>query len=634
MRHVKCFLQILMCRHLRPNLLAFFAFFLFSHTQFANSAGTDFRLPSLFEDKQRLVLAAPMGVLVLPNQLTIEPNALSQSPMAEQFRPWQPGMSLPTTPEQVVWLRLQLPAQERPQSWMLRIPRLTLHRATLYQSTPSAPQTWTQQQSGLDVPRISWAVQSRDPIFEISTRSDQSQTFFIRLQHITPITEDIQLIHSTDFGNGASYVGTFNGLIIGLFSMLILISLISWRMHRNSHFGWLALLNVSVLLAQLTISGYMNMWIWSNSVFMAKTMLWVMPLFALAVLSRFAISVSYAKDLSKPIYVGLWGLIVVCCLLILSFFVQLEPARVVRNAIYAVGVIGIIGSVSWIAWRSQPWLWLLVLGFSPVVMAVFARLAHNLGWVSHMELALLAGVLSTAVSMVFTYAVLSWQQRQRSSATNREDALETVDIATGLYTERIARARLPQMILRSRQFSHGCGAILIRWVGYKAITENASAVDRGRVFAHLGNRIQRLLRDIDTAARFGDDQFLVLVEGPINRLQLIELASKIVATGLRPSPALPDRKGFELHLAIWLSSEQPADASELLELLKTRISQMEDGTPRRVQFINSAQSDKARLSPSRPAAGSALVEKINALEALQPSPIVISDPKQPSRNDV
>ncbi|TAG27366.1 MAG: diguanylate cyclase [Burkholderiales bacterium] len=600
-------------------LICFFC----STSAYAQTAASDgFQLPSLFEGNQQLKLDVPMGVLVLPKTQTVDPNQLLQSPHAEKFRAWNPDLLLPTSAEQDVWLRLQLPIQNRPQSWLLRIPRLTLHKATLFQSTPAAPSVWQQQSAGIGVPSSSWPMRSRDPIFEISTRSDLTQVFFIQLQNGNPITENIQLIHSADFGNGANYAGTLNGLTIGVFMMLTLISLISWRINRNSHFAWLALLSFAVLLAQLTVSGYMTMRIWTNSVYLAKIAGWVMPLIALAALSRFAMSVSYARDLSKPIYTSLWAVIAVCCAFSLCILAEFDLPRALLNATFASCMLVIIGALCWIAWRSQAWLWLIVASLLPIIASAMARLAYNIGWVSHMEVALFAGVLSAAAGLTSAYTVLIGQQRQRSATAQREDALETIDGATGLYAERIARARLPLMILRSQRFNKACGVIMVRWTGFQSTMSSASAVDRGRIFAHLGNRINRLARDVDTAARFGDDRFILLVEAPITRSQLSDVASRILASCMRPSNAMPDQKGFDLHMALWLSSELPADAAQVLELLKTRMNQMLDGTQRRVQFISVPLSTAPPTDQSDPEHGSKLVEKINALEATQGLPTI------------
>ena len=590
-----------------------------------------FQLPSIFAENQKLELDEPLGVMALPSTQNPSPDELLSSVYSSQFKPWQPGMQLPTSASQHVWLRLQLPVQDRPQSWMFRIPRLTLEKATLYQRLPSNPSQWQRQVAGMHVPNSSWPVRSRDPIFEISTRSDQTQVFFLRLEHALAVTESPQLIHSSDFGNGANYAGTLNGLIMGVFLVLAIISLISWRMNRNSHFAWFALFCLTVMLAQLTVSGHMFLRIWPDSSFMALTMGWVTPLLSLAALARLALSISYARDLSKPIFYSLWGVIGACALLSVVVLMQAHQVpRLLLNIFYAGGMVVIVSALSWIAWRSQHWLWMVIVSIMPVILSVMARLAYNLGWVAHMELAMLAGVMTAALGLVGIYAALVNHQRNRLVTVPRDDPAYSIDIATGLFNEHVAHERLPRFILRSKRFDQPCGALLVRWIHCDEVLSKLRTLERGRVLAHLGSRLGRLCRDIDTVARLGDDQFIFLVEAPITREQLNALASKILTTCLRPSPSLPDEKGFDLHLAVWISSEVPADAPQVFELLKTRIDQMRDGTQRRVQFIDTSMSTSPASEKQQAQMAQQLVEKINSLEATQGLPRIALKPRPAS----
>lgn len=592
-------------------------------------------LPSLFASSKQLALPEPMGMLALPADAKLEPADLLVSAKQAAFVPWIAGTPLLTSPEQNVWLRLVLPATPQPQTWILRIPRMTLDKATLYtakpaqSATPLAPSAWQQQSAGMSLPRSAWPMRGRDPSFELTTQVNQTQLFFIRLEHRQSVTENIMLIYNSEFADGANYVGTLYGLIFGIFGILTLGSLISAWIHRSSHFAWLALFCWTVMLAQLTVSGYMHVRIWPESIYLANTMGWVMPLFSLAALARLVISVSYAKQLSKSIYYGLWALIATCLLFIgVVLNIPLDASRNFLNPLFAIGMLIALGSMSWIAWRSQHWLWMVVISIAPVVLSVLARLAYNLGWVAHVELALLAGVITAGLGLLMTFAILYLHQRERISAQQRQLALENTDASTGLFNERIALARFPQMLVRSKRFERSCGAILVRWLDFDRVMTLSTSTERGRIFSHLGNRLSRLARDIDTAARIGDDLFLYLVEAPVTREDINALASRILTTCLRPSAVMPQTQGFDLHLAVWLSNEVQADADQALELLKTRIEQMRTGTQRRVQFVDTALSTGPQGEKDPAAHTAQLVAKINSLEATQGLPTINLSPRE------
>jgi two-component system, sensor histidine kinase LadS len=579
-------------------------------------------LPSLFESSKLLALPEPVLFLNASNTATLTPQALIQSPARDAFKPWKMDMPLATSATQHVWLRLVLPTTTAPESWMLRIPRPNLEQATLY-AFNTGQNKWQQISAGRAVPNSTWPMRTRDPVFALSTRSDQTQLFFIQLQNANPITESIQLINARDFADGTNHAGTLNGLIIGIFGALTLISLTSAWLNRSSHFSWLAVFCFFFLITQLTLSGYMILRVWPQSTYLPLTMGKVLPLLSVAALARFAISVSYARDLSKPIYYGLWTLIALCIAysILILVMVQSLPS-IVLIVLIGAGVMGISISLVWIAWRSQHWLWWIVLSLIPLAVSVMARLAYDLGWVAHTELALLAGVITAALGLMLIHYALVAHQRHQISAAQAEQALETNDISTGLFTERIAKIRLPQIIVRSKRFERPCSAILLRWLDFESVMTKASSTDRGRILAHLGSRLARLAREIDTVARVGDDQFMFLVEAPVNREDVNSLASKILTTCLRPSIAMGSDKGFDLHIAVWLSSDVPSNATQVFELLNTRINQMRAGTQRRVQFVDTPLTTGSHSSKAPAEHAAELVAKINSLEATQELPTI------------
>jgi GGDEF domain-containing protein len=590
---------------------------------------TSYTLPSLFSNSDRLQLTEPMGWLAWPADNAPAPEQFIQEPGKFKFHTWQPGISLPTSKEQDVWLRLVLPASESPQTWVLRIPRLTLQKASVY--TPTA-QGWQVRSAGFRLANRDWPMRSRDAAFDLTTRPGQTQLFIIRIEHLLPVTENIQLIHSTEFANGANHAGTVNGIIIGVFAILSLAGALSAWVNRSSHFIWFALFNLTVMLAQLTLSGYMILRVWPGSLYLPQTMGWVMPYLSLAAFARFAMSVSYAKDLSRRVNALLWTVISMCAVAIGATLTwPLDLPLPLMNSGYALGLLTIMGSLAWIAWRSQNWLWPIVISLIPVALSVFARLAYNMGWVAHMELALLAGVISTALGLLFVYTALVIHQRDKLTSAQRHLSLDSNDASTGLFSERIAMARLPQVILRSKRFEQACGVILIRWVDFEAVMALASSTARGRIFAHLGNRLSRPARDIDTVARIADDMFIFLIESPITREDLNALTSTLLATCLRPSQVMPDSKGFDLHLAVWLSSELPAEAEQVLELLKTRINQMRSGAQRRVQYVSTPLTTGAFPEKDTAAQAAELVAKINSLEATQGLPTIDLSPRTSSK---
>jgi hypothetical protein len=126
----------------------------------------------------------------------------------------------------------------------------------------------------------------------------------------------------------------------------------------------------------------------------------------------------------------------------------------------------------------------------------------------------------------------------------------------------------------------------------------------------------------------GDDLFLFLVEAPVRREDLNALASHIISTCMRSSAMMPDNKGFNLHLAMWISTETDMAATDVMDTLKTRITQMRVGSQRRVQFVDTPMSPASSLDTLPPDQAQLLVQKINSLEATQGLPSIQLPPRQ------
>ncbi len=587
----------------------------------AQTTSQSISIPSLFASSQTLPLAEPVSLLVAPSKPELQPTELGDDALKAQFAPWQQGNALPTQDGKHVWMRIVLPATAEPQSWMLRVPRLTLSKATLWSTPTQGTGTWTSQSAGVSLPNSTWPLRTRDPVFELTTSQSGSRLVYLQLEHRTPVTEGIQLIRLKDFSDGANYAGALTGTIMGVFGVFFILSLLSAWVSRSNHFVWFALFAFSVMLTQLTLSGFMILRVWTNSVFLAQTMGWVLPLLSLATLARFAMSVSYAKEISKPIYFGLWAMIGICALMAIA--VMLSPNQyplAVLNVFFVSGMLFVMGAMSWIAWRSQTWLWVIVGSMIPIVLSAAGRIAYNFGWVAHAEVAMFLGVVTACIGLAVIYSALVNHLRFSSSGHLQQQQLQVRDPATGLYNERIARARLPQVLVRAKRFSKPCGVMLVRWTDFAEVMKHSSSTHRGRIFSHLGTRLGRLARDIDTVARFGDDCFIFIVEAPTTREHMNSLAVHILSSCLRPSTEMLNNAGFSLHIAVWLSSEVIADSDQALEMLKTRINQMHEGTQRRVQFVDTPLSTGS--AGGKQEKMQQLIEKINSIEATQVLPTI------------
>ena len=581
------------------------------------------QLGQLFDDSRVLQLAEPLQYQMLPRGTVLNPDELSSPSLAGKFTLLTEQQVIPTDSRNEAWLRFSMPATSSPQIWFMRIPRMNIERVTLFYLDNK--QRWMQQVAGEEVPMSQWPLFTRNPSFELSTRADKPRQYFVKLENRTVLTERPQLIAPDDYIDGAMRVGTLAGLMIGLFGLLALLGLLAARMYRNKLYAWFSLMVFMLLAAQLTLLGYTGLRLWPGSVYLNKVMPVLLPILAVVTATWFTTQVSYARNSVPHLFKIAIAIIALLVLTSIAFAVMGHDfPREILTPLVAFAMLWNLGSMVWMAWRIQSWLWFVVAGFAPVTISMLARLAYIIGWIEHVEMAQLFAAITGCFGMMVVYSGMILRSRESYAALERESALAHTDMATGLSLPRIVSVRLPQVLARSKRFGKPCGVVMVRWLGQSAQLAPMGTAQRGAVMAHFGARLRRLARDIDTVARYNDDHFMYLIESPVTREALNDLGIKILTTCMRPSVQLGGDV-YNVHVTIALCENGSGVAKDVIEALRTRLSQMDAATPRRVQFVDSPLSTRPPGEGPDGApviSGEALITKINELEATHVLPTI------------
>ena len=200
------------------------------------------------------------------------------------FSPYSAKTVLPTSAGNDVWLRFTLAATTTPQSWIVRIPSVTVKKVSLYNLTPQS--FWPVQSAGGSIAHSAWIRTTRTPSFEVVTRNVDT-TFYLRFENDSPLTERPELMSQVDFADGASRVGNLLGLVLGMFGMLLLACGVVFALARSTVFISLAVFASAVLLHWLVQMGFASWRMWPDSVYFAQAIRWASPLVAVAAGSWF-----------------------------------------------------------------------------------------------------------------------------------------------------------------------------------------------------------------------------------------------------------------------------------------------------------------------------------------------------------
>jgi GGDEF domain-containing protein len=143
------------------------------------------------------------------------------------------------------------------------------------------------------------------------------------------------------------------------------------------------------------------------------------------------------------------------------------------------------------------------------------------------------------------------------------------------------------VVARHRRDGLNAAVMYIELVNHRRIREYFGSAVAEQSLLRSVIKLRRLLRDVDTVSRVGENCFGVLLEGAASRISATERASRLIAAGLMPLPGLKPDVTLQFHVAAVLLNESPLDAEELEEALRALLARMSPRTRRPIRFLES-----------------------------------------------
>jgi diguanylate cyclase (GGDEF)-like protein len=169
--------------------------------------------------------------------------------------------------------------------------------------------------------------------------------------------------------------------------------------------------------------------------------------------------------------------------------------------------------------------------------------------------------LTALVLLAYVATVIAREQRRSRDAAIR---LSTVDSLTGLFNRAFFFAALEREIQRSARSGRGFCLLMMDLDGLKSINDKHGHFHGDEALRSVGDTIRAGVRRIDTASRYGGDEFVVLLPetDPTGAFVLAEKIRQGVADRALGGP------GFELRTSLSIGVvSYPHDGTSVDELM-------------------------------------------------------------------
>ena len=152
----------------------------------------------------------------------------------------------------------------------------------------------------------------------------------------------------------------------------------------------------------------------------------------------------------------------------------------------------------------------------------------------------------------------------RKAATERVEHMAHFDQLTGLPNRSLLKDRLEQALASARRYQLRVAFFFLDLDGFKAINDSLGHAAGDQLLIEVGRRLKGLVREEDTVARFGGDEFVMVIAGNATEQAVETVAMKAVAGLARPFAVVGCSAEIGASIGIALFPDVGLDCNTLL----------------------------------------------------------------------
>jgi GGDEF domain-containing protein len=505
--------------------------------------------------------------------------------------PWQPSRAAQSHAlgTGALWQRFTfgpLPAGAR---WYLQVSFHGVDTVSLYHQGPDG--SWTGQHAGDHRPVAQWPIRDRIPVFEVAT-PDGARTYWLRMTNQPiPLGAQLRLMREDALGHWRNTSLLLLGAYFGLAVLVIYLGALSARQYADRAFSLYCLYAASMMMIQLCFMGVGGMFVWPQSPWWNNAAPYVFAMLSCTTGTLLVREVCGTRRLWAPLdrFVLAWA--VFGLVWAVAYTAWPTPWSFAVLTLYQVATLVLVLAVClWSHRHGERWALWMAVGFLPVIATAPFPTLRNWGVLPANFLTQYSLAIGAALEIPLQLWILGRRARELSESRVRARAMDTRDPLTGLPVPEVLTFRLRDALRRSRRTRLGCAVLAVDLSNHGEIlaAHGRDAADRALVLAAA--RLMGVARDVDTVARTGANQFVMLLEGPVKPAEMVALTTQAVARGLRPSPRLPPGVTLRFHIATVLAPDpklpESHDADACLRWLADTLAALPPGARKTIVHLN------------------------------------------------
>jgi diguanylate cyclase (GGDEF)-like protein len=292
--------------------------------------------------------------------------------------------------------------------------------------------------------------------------------------------------------------------------------------------------------------------------------------------------------LSRTLDVGVMGLVAAVLLAVaVAAVLGTRMSMVLVLVLTGFSLAAVAGTLAW-GWvdgRDRN-IRLVALAFLPVVLLALFPLARSFNLVPISIMTRNAIFFGTVLQMPILYYALQVRSVRRRESELRAAALSTTDPLTGLPHRPAFVERLNTTLTRARNHKHVFALFGVRAANLDAIAEEFGRDVAEKALVVAASHLRRVTTDTDMVARVGEQDFAMLLEGPLDNTIAVSRAQQVVASGLRQVDALPAAATLKFFVTVALLPHNSLDGLATLQWVQEALNQMTPDAKKLIRPLN------------------------------------------------